>query len=198
MMMMIIIIKGESLPYALPLRHSVNRGKDILFFNFGIRYGGSEPPACRFIPGKGNQYPFYGRFGGPRSRSERVWKISPTPGFVSRTVHPVASHYTYWATSAATVMVPVLTYCLEYCGTTLWRVTAYSKWRCLTPFANTRPAQSNSTLAAEMLAYRERGDTKWRKLANVRNQWHLSPFVHYKHRITNLEMCQRPKSEMLT
>jgi hypothetical protein len=36
--------------------------------------------------------------GGPKNRSGRVRKISPPPEFDSRTVHPVASRYTGWAT----------------------------------------------------------------------------------------------------
>ena len=37
--------------------------------------------------------PLYRRFGGPQGRSGRVRKISPPPGFVSRTVRSVASRY---------------------------------------------------------------------------------------------------------
>jgi len=62
--------------------------------------------------------------------------------------------------SAATVIVPVLTYCLEYCRWMLHYVTAYSKLSCLTTYANTRPTQSNSTLTAKVLGYRERGVMK--------------------------------------
>jgi hypothetical protein len=45
-------------------------------------------------------YPLYRRLGGPQGRSGRVRKISPPPGFVSRTVQPVASSYTDWAIPA--------------------------------------------------------------------------------------------------
>ena len=41
-------------------------------------------------------YPLYRRLGGPQDRSGWVWKISPSPGFDSRTVQPVASCYTDW------------------------------------------------------------------------------------------------------
>jgi hypothetical protein len=54
----------------------------------------STPRSGRFTPGKG---PFYRRLGGPQGWSGRVRKISPTPGFDLRTVHPVASPYTDWA-----------------------------------------------------------------------------------------------------
>ena len=39
-------------------------------------------------------YLLYRRKGGPQSRSGRVGKISPSPGFDPRTVQNVASHYT--------------------------------------------------------------------------------------------------------
>jgi hypothetical protein len=38
--------------------------------------------------------PLYRRLGGPQGRSERVQKISRTPGFDPRTVQPVVSRYT--------------------------------------------------------------------------------------------------------
>ena len=44
-------------------------------------------------PGK-TRYPLYRRLGGPQSRSGRVRKILPPPGFDPRTVQPVASRYT--------------------------------------------------------------------------------------------------------
>jgi hypothetical protein len=116
--------------------------------------------------------------------------LAHPPGFVSRTVQPVASRYTDWDIFAVTVSVP--TCCLEYSRSQLHYVTAYSKLSCLAPFANTRPTQSNSTLAAKLLGYRGRGDMKWGTLVKVRIQWHLAPFLHYKHRITNLELCQAP------
>jgi hypothetical protein len=50
-------------------------------------------------PGK-TWYPLYRRLGGPQSRSGRVRKISPPPGFDPRTAQPVASHYTDWANLA--------------------------------------------------------------------------------------------------
>ena len=39
------------------------------------------------------RYPLYRRLGGPQGRSGQVRKISPPPGFVPRTVQPVASRY---------------------------------------------------------------------------------------------------------
>ena len=52
-----------------------------------------------YPPGK-IRYPLYGRLGRPQGRSGRVRKISPPPGFDSRTVQPVASLYTDWAIAA--------------------------------------------------------------------------------------------------
>jgi hypothetical protein len=40
------------------------------------------------------RYPLYRRLGRPQDRSGRVLKISPPPGFDSRTVQLVASRYT--------------------------------------------------------------------------------------------------------
>ena len=48
-------------------------------------------------PGK-TRYPLYRRLGGPQGRSGQVQKISPPPGFDPRTVQPVYSRYTNYAT----------------------------------------------------------------------------------------------------
>jgi len=47
-------------------------------------------------PGK-TRYPFYGRLGEPQDRSGRAENLVPT-GIRSRTVQPVVSRYTDWAT----------------------------------------------------------------------------------------------------
>jgi hypothetical protein len=52
-------------------------------------------------PGK-TWYPLNRRLGGPHGRSGRVRKISPPPGFDPRTVQPVNSRYTDWATRPTT------------------------------------------------------------------------------------------------
>ena len=46
----------------------------------------------------------------PQSRSEQVRKISPLPGFDSRTAQPVASRYTYYATQPTSYRI-----LREYC-----------------------------------------------------------------------------------
>ena len=55
------------------------------------------PAALHPLPRKETWCPLYRRLGGPQSRSGRVQKISPTPGFDPRTVQPVASRYTDYA-----------------------------------------------------------------------------------------------------
>jgi len=49
----------------------------------------------RFTAGKESRYPLHWRLGGPRGRSGCVRKISPPPGFESRTMQPVVSRE-YW------------------------------------------------------------------------------------------------------
>ena len=56
--------------------------------------GWSTPRPSRFTLGKGTQYPLCRRLGGPQGWSGQVHKISLRLGFDSRTIQPVASHYT--------------------------------------------------------------------------------------------------------
>jgi hypothetical protein len=71
-----------------------------------VRGGWSKPrPGC-FTPGK-TQYALDRRLGGLQGRSGRV-QISPTPGFDTRTVQPVASRYTDWAVPAVNNCVSIL------------------------------------------------------------------------------------------
>jgi len=61
--------------------------------------GGEESaarPGRTLPPGK-TQYPFYSRLGGPHGRSGRAENLAHT-GIRSRTVQPIVSHYTDWAT----------------------------------------------------------------------------------------------------
>ena len=62
-------------------------------------YEGSASRPCRsLLPGK-TRYPLYRRLGGPHGRSGgQVRKISPPPGFDPRSVKPLASRYTDYAT----------------------------------------------------------------------------------------------------
>ena len=54
----------------------------------------STPRPGRFTPRKETKYLLYRRLGGSQSWSERVRRLSPSPGFDPSTVQPVASHYT--------------------------------------------------------------------------------------------------------
>ena len=59
---------------------------------------GSASRPGRFLPPGKARYPLYRRLGGPWGRSGQVRKISPPPGFDSRTVQPVASRCIDYAT----------------------------------------------------------------------------------------------------
>ena len=59
--------------------------------------GSASRPGRSLPPGK-TRYPLYRRLGGPQGRSGQVQKIWPLPVFNPRTVQPVASRYTDWAT----------------------------------------------------------------------------------------------------
>jgi len=76
-----------------------SRGIALLFLDHGTRR--CERPGSR--PGRSlssgkTRYPLYRRLGGPQGRSGQVRKMSPPPGFDPRTVQPVASRYTVYAT----------------------------------------------------------------------------------------------------
>jgi hypothetical protein len=57
----------------------------------------STTPRPLYPPGK-TRYPLCMRLGRPQGRSGRLRKIAPPPGLDPRSVQPVASHYTDWAT----------------------------------------------------------------------------------------------------
>jgi hypothetical protein len=65
----------------------------------GVKGQRHDPAALP--PGK-TRYPFYRRLGGPQGLSGQVRKISPPPGFDPRTVQPVGSRYTDYATQRKT------------------------------------------------------------------------------------------------
>jgi hypothetical protein len=62
----------------------------------GVEGSASRPG--RSLPMGKARYPLYRMMGGLQGRSGQVRKISSPPGFDPRTVQPVASHYTDWAT----------------------------------------------------------------------------------------------------
>ena len=83
--------------------HRGSRGLALFFHDHGTRrgWGVSVTPRQHFTPEK-TRYPLYRRLGGPQGRSGQVRKISSPPGFDPRTVQPIASRYTDWATRPTT------------------------------------------------------------------------------------------------
>ena len=53
-------------------------------------------------------YPLYRRPGGPQGRSGQVRKVSPPPGYDPRTVQPVNSRYTDYATRSVMLWVQII------------------------------------------------------------------------------------------
>ena len=81
------------------IAHKGSGGMAPLFLDHGTRRGeGSESHSGRSLPPGKTRYPLYGGLGGPQGRSGQVRKISPPPGFDPRSVQPIASRYTDWAT----------------------------------------------------------------------------------------------------
>ena len=83
--------------------------------------GGGEWSAAgpgRTLPPGKTWYPLYRRQGGPQGRSGRVENLAPL-GFDPRTVQPLVSHYTNWATW------PMTLYWVVIKSTSGWQV---SKW----------------------------------------------------------------------
>jgi len=88
--------------------HTGSRGIALLFHDHNTRrgWGVSVTPRPFFTSGK-TRYLLYRRLGGPQGRSGQVRKIWPPPGFDPRTVQPVASRYTDWATWSTKFVVPL-------------------------------------------------------------------------------------------
>ena len=99
---MVSVIKGKVKVkwsrYRPGVAQRVGRGIAVLFHDRGTRRGWvvSSTPRPQFTPGK-NRYPFYRRLGGPQGRSGRAENLVRT-GIRSRTVQPLVSRYTDWAT----------------------------------------------------------------------------------------------------
>jgi len=77
----------------------VGRGVALLFHDHGTRRGWvvSSTPRPNLKPLGKTQYTFYRRLGGPQGWSGWAENLVPT-GIRSRTVQPVVSRYTNWAT----------------------------------------------------------------------------------------------------
>ena len=67
---------------------------------------GSVSRPGRSIPLENTRYPLYRRLGGSQGRSGQVRKISPPPGFDPRTVQPVASRCSNYATPPTQCTIP--------------------------------------------------------------------------------------------
>ena len=79
------------------------------FLDHGIRRGeGSASRLCHFLPSGKTRYPLYRRLGGAQGWSGELRKISPPPGFDPRTVQPVASRYTDYATQPKNLLLHVI------------------------------------------------------------------------------------------
>ena len=75
------------------------RYNSTLFLTSELEGGeGSASRAGRTLPPVKTRYPLYRRLDGPQDRSGQVRKFSPPPGFDPRTVQPVGSRYTDYAT----------------------------------------------------------------------------------------------------
>ena len=83
--------------YRSGVAQRVGRGIALLFHDRGTRRRWVvSTPRPHFTPGK-TWYPFYRRLGGHQCRFGRTENLVPT-GIRSRTVQPVVSSYTDWAT----------------------------------------------------------------------------------------------------
>jgi hypothetical protein len=71
----------------------VQKGKRYSYtfsFTSALDWVGGQHHAPAALPPGRTQYPLYRRLGGPQGRSGRAQKISPSPGFDSRTGKPPA------------------------------------------------------------------------------------------------------------
>jgi hypothetical protein len=79
------------------------------YSNSALEGGGwPAPHPDRFSPEKETRYPLYRRLSVFWDRAGRVWKISPTLGFESRTFQAVATRYTDWAIPIVPIRVNIL------------------------------------------------------------------------------------------
>ena len=85
--------------YRSGVAQRVGRVIALLFHDRGTRSGWvvSSTPRPHFTPPGKNRYPFYRRLGGLQGRSGRAENLVPT-GIRYRSVHPIVSRYTDWAT----------------------------------------------------------------------------------------------------
>ena len=86
---------------------------------FGARWGWGVSPTPRLpLPPEKTRCPLYKRLGGPQGRSGRAENLLPT-GIRSRTIQPVVSRYTDWATRPTLPLIE----CLEMGYPGQWNTT---------------------------------------------------------------------------
>ena len=101
--------------YTDPTAHRGSRGTAVLFLYHGTRRGeGSSSRPGRSLPPGKTRFPLYRKLGGTQGRSGQLRKISPPPGFDPRTVQPVASRYTDWATRPTEDRKVIFTFALRF------------------------------------------------------------------------------------
>ena len=100
-------VKVKCARYRPGVAQRLGRGIALFFHDHGTRRGWvvSSTPRPHFTPGK-EPVPIYRRLGGRQSRSGRAENLVPN-GIRSRTVQPVVSRYTDWATGPTLITVRV-------------------------------------------------------------------------------------------
>ena len=96
--------------------HRGSRGIDLLFHDNGTRRGeGSASRPGRFLPRERPGIHCTGGWVGPRAGLDRCGESRPPPGFDPRTVQPVASRCTEYATRPTWRHIVFWIYCTNYC-----------------------------------------------------------------------------------
>ena len=77
----------------------------------GVEWSAARPG--RTLPPGKTRYPFYRRMCGPQGRFGRAKNLVPT-GILSRTVQPLVSHYTDWATGPIFILCTYLFFFISW------------------------------------------------------------------------------------
>jgi transposase len=94
-------LKGKGKGHPITGHQGPRGGVEVKLYSFltsALEGVGNQHHAPVALTPVKNRYPLYRRLGGPQGRSGRVRKISPPPEFDPRTVQPVVSRHTDWAT----------------------------------------------------------------------------------------------------
>ena len=106
----IMIKKVKWSCYTLGVAQGLGRVIALVFITAALEGGEwSAARVGRTLPSRKTRYPFYGRLGGPQGRSGRAEYLFST-GIRSRTIQPVVSRYTDWATRPMCLCVCVCVY----------------------------------------------------------------------------------------